>query len=79
MVWDAAAQVRDICLNSMLMKGPDQLASLPYVLYGFRVGKIAICADIKEMFHQVRIRSEDQISPRFCGVTLTATTIRINT
>lgn len=36
MVWDAAAKVSGVSLNSVLMKGPDQLTSLPFVLYGFR-------------------------------------------
>ncbi|XP_055584778.1 uncharacterized protein LOC129737643 [Uranotaenia lowii] len=56
---DAAAKVDGICLNTMLMKGPDLLVSLPKVLYGFREKRIAVCADIREMFHRVLIRDED--------------------
>ena len=40
-------------LNSMLLKGPDLNSSLLSILFGFRMHKIVISADIKEMFHQV--------------------------
>ncbi|XP_058810967.1 uncharacterized protein LOC131675845 [Topomyia yanbarensis] len=64
-VWDAAAKVDGISLNSMLLKGPDLLASLPTVLYGFRQRQIAITGDIKEMFHQIVIRPQDRQAQRF--------------
>ncbi|XP_058452848.1 uncharacterized protein LOC131431259 [Malaya genurostris] len=64
-VWDAAAPIRDISLNSVLLKGPDQVNPLPFVLYKFRERGVAICGDIEEMFHQVEVNEDDQQSQRF--------------
>ncbi|XP_055523268.1 uncharacterized protein LOC129717408 [Wyeomyia smithii] len=65
MVWDAAAEAYGTSLNSVLLTGPDQLASLVGILYQFREHQIGICADIREMFHQVKIVPEDQHCQRF--------------
>ncbi|XP_058817796.1 uncharacterized protein LOC131681103 [Topomyia yanbarensis] len=65
LIWDAAAKVESVSLNSMLMKGPDLLVSLAAVLFRFREGSIAVSADVKEMFHQVQIRTADRHSQRF--------------
>lgn len=64
-VFDAAAIVDGISLNSMLIKGPDLNSSLLAVLHKFRMGKIGVCADIREMFLQVRIQEIDIHSQRF--------------
>ncbi|XP_062704301.1 uncharacterized protein LOC134286665 [Aedes albopictus] len=64
-VWDAAAKTQGISLNMMLLKGPDQLVSLNSVLYSFREKKVAICGDIREMFHQTLVAEEDQDCQRF--------------
>ncbi|XP_058456811.1 uncharacterized protein LOC131434173 [Malaya genurostris] len=64
-IWDAAAKVDGVSLNSVLLKGPDQLASLPGVLFRFRLYQVAVSADIQQMFHQLRIRDADKHSQRF--------------
>ncbi|XP_039950005.1 uncharacterized protein LOC120767802 [Bactrocera tryoni] len=65
LVFDAAAVVNGCSLNSYLLKGPQQYQPMPTVLFNFRVGAIAIAADIKEMFHQISIREEDRSAQRF--------------
>ncbi|XP_058828571.1 uncharacterized protein LOC131688382 [Topomyia yanbarensis] len=65
LIWDAAAKINDVSLNSQLLKGPDLLTPLPTVLSQFRQFPIAVCGDIKEMFHQIKIREQDRQSQRF--------------
>ena len=59
-VFDAAAQYRGTSLNSALLTGPDLLQNLVGVLMRFREERIALLADVEQMFHQVRVRKEDQ-------------------
>ncbi|XP_062703974.1 uncharacterized protein LOC134286379 [Aedes albopictus] len=63
-VFDAAASLGDVSLNSVLMKGPDQLNALPPVLYKFRERLIGLGGDVAEMFHQIRMRPSDEHSQR---------------
>ncbi|XP_055623158.1 uncharacterized protein LOC129766604 [Toxorhynchites rutilus septentrionalis] len=65
LVWDAAAKVEGVSLNSQLLKGPDMLTPLVSVIIGFRERKIAFGADIREMYHQLRIIEADKQAQRF--------------
>ncbi|XP_038106484.1 uncharacterized protein LOC119766156 [Culex quinquefasciatus] len=65
LIWDAAAKVDGVSLNSMLLKGPDLLSPLLSVLFKFRERQVAIGGDIEAMFHQVRIREADRSAQLF--------------
>ncbi|XP_055636812.1 uncharacterized protein LOC129775759 [Toxorhynchites rutilus septentrionalis] len=65
LVWDAAAKVEGMSLNSQLLEGPDMLTPLVSVIIGFRERRIAFGADIREMYHQLRIIEADKQAQRF--------------
>ncbi|GBP03412.1 hypothetical protein EVAR_71356_1 [Eumeta japonica] len=65
LVWDAAAKSNGMSLNDFLFVGPDLLKPLVEILLKFRIGKIAICADISEMFHRINVKEEDMHAQRF--------------
>ena len=64
-VFDCAARSNGTSLNDSLLKGPDFMNSLMGVLLRFRKGRIAVVADIKKMFYQVRCTPEDCDALRF--------------
>ncbi|XP_058456954.1 uncharacterized protein LOC131434306 [Malaya genurostris] len=64
-VWDAAASLQGISLNSQLLKGPDLLIPLIAVITVFRERRIAFGGDLREMFHQLKIIKEDRQAQRF--------------
>ncbi|XP_055615425.1 uncharacterized protein LOC129761711 [Toxorhynchites rutilus septentrionalis] len=65
LIWDAAATVQGVSLNSMLLKGPDLLVPLLSVLIIFREKRIAFGGDIREMYHQMKIISKDKSAQWF--------------
>lgn len=77
LVWDAAAMVDGVSFNSKLLKGPDLLTPLPAVLCGFRQYPIAVCGDIKEMFHQLLIREQDRLAQCFLWRNTTTEPIQV--
>ena len=60
LVFDAAAVTRGTCLNDALLTGPDLLHSLLGVLFRFRERPVAITGDIREMFLQISVSTEDR-------------------
>ena len=63
-VMDCAAKYQGISLNSVLLRGPDNFNSLLGVLFRFRTYPVAVVADIKSIFFQVRCRPEDRSALR---------------
>ena len=64
-VFDCSAKYRGICLNDILLQGPDITNNLVGVLLRFRRESIAVQGDIQSMFHQVKIPLQDQDYFRF--------------
>lgn len=58
-VFDCGAVYQGRSLNSELLQGPDLTNSLIGVLLRFRREPIALMADIRSMFHQVRVSKSD--------------------
>ena len=60
-----AAKTNDICINDLLLKGPDRNNSLRGVLQRFRRHPYAVTADIENMFHQFAIPEDQRTYLRF--------------
>ena len=70
-VFDAGAKFQSTSLNQNLFKGPDLLNSLIRVLIRFRKEEFALCGDIEQMFHQIRVLYT------FCDVNICLTQLKI--
>ncbi|KAL6469323.1 hypothetical protein MHYP_G00228470 [Metynnis hypsauchen] len=64
-VFDCSFQSGGISLNDALLPGPSLGSSLLGVLLRFREHAVAISGDVRAMFHQVRLLSEDSPLLRF--------------
>ena len=52
-------------LNDKIYTGPDLLSSLCGVFLRFCEGRIAMAADVKEMYHMLRLPDRDKQAMRF--------------
>ncbi|VDP90897.1 unnamed protein product [Echinostoma caproni] len=64
-VLDCSAKHMGRSLNSMVLQGPDTTTNLVSILLRFRKERIALMADIEEMFMQVKVPEEDRGALRF--------------
>ena len=64
-VFDCGATFHGTSLNAELLQGPDLTSTLLGVLTRFRQHPMALMADIKSMFHQVRVSKSDVDFLRF--------------
>lgn len=64
-VFDASPKVKGISLNNQLMSGPELIRPLFLVLLNFRIGRVGLKSDIRDMYLRVRMRESDQDAQRF--------------
>jgi len=64
-VFDCAASFEGTTLNKQVMQGPDLMNDLLGILLRFRERRVAVAADIKAMFHQVKVTPRDRDVLRF--------------
>ena len=64
-VYDASAKFMGQSLNDKIFTGPNILSSLFGVLLRLCEGRIAMAADVKEMYHMLRLPERDKPSMRF--------------
>lgn len=65
LVFNCSFRHQDTLLNEQLLPGPTLGPSLLGVLLRFRQHQVAVCGDIRGMFHQVRLLPEDRPLLRF--------------
>ena len=59
-VFDCGAEYNGASLNKALIRGPDLTNTLVGVLLRFREKGVTLVADVKSMFHQVKVEPEDK-------------------
>ena len=59
-VFDCAAKHKGVSLNDVLLQGPDFLNSLFGVLTRFRKERVALVADSKGMYYQIKVHPNDR-------------------
>ncbi|KAI2668803.1 hypothetical protein H4Q32_005610 [Labeo rohita] len=64
-VFDCGAEFKGTSLNGQLLQGPNLTSSLIGVLLRFRQEPVAFMTDVRAMFYQVRVTSEDKDFLRF--------------
>ncbi|XP_024118967.1 uncharacterized protein LOC112140289 [Oryzias melastigma] len=64
-VFDSSSQYQGICLNDVLLTGPDLNNTLIGVLLRFRKEKVAVLADIQQMFYCFEVRESHRNFLRF--------------
>jgi len=64
-VYDASAKFMGQSLNDKIYTGPDLLSSLFGVFLRFCEGRIAMAADVKEIYHMLRLPDSDKPAMRF--------------
>ena len=60
-----SGKVMQLCLNDMLLAGPDLVSRLIGVLLRFRWNPVVISADIRAFFHQIFVHGKDVPAFRF--------------
>lgn len=64
-IFDCSAKFQGTSLNNHLLVDPELTNALVGVLCRFREGLVAVMCDIERMFHQFRVKAEDQEYLRF--------------
>ena len=64
-VFDSSAVYEGVSLNSTLMSGPDLTNNLLGILLRFRKDKVAVMADVEQMFYQFYVREDHRDYLRF--------------
>lgn len=65
LVFDSSSEYFGVCLNRLLLQGPDQNNRLRGVLTRFREGELGFMADVEAMFHSFYVNPEQRDYLRF--------------